>query len=91
MPNITKQIAVEALLTLATEFGNSSSQNIERAKELQSLGVSNYDALHIAIAESMEADYLLTTDDKFIAKTSRLDKGVIIQNPLQFITGEILQ
>ena len=64
--------------------GNSE---IERAQQLEAWGISAFDALHLACAESGGADVFLTTDDKLLSKsvayTERL--RVRVENPLEWL------
>ena len=46
--------------------------------------IRTVDSLHIAAAESANADVLLTTDDKMSNMASKLELKVKVQNPLQF-------
>lgn len=62
-----------------------------RAEELEGLGFRHYDALHIACAESGDADILLTTDDRMLGLAKRYQSHlrVRVENPhtwLQEIT-----
>ena len=62
-----------------------------RGTELEVLGFKPYDALHIACAESGDADILLTTDDRMLrlAKRYQAHLRVRVENPhtwLQEIT-----
>jgi len=56
----------------------------EHAKVIQSQGLKNMDALHIACAISGNADYFLTTDDKVLKKSEKI-QGIIITDPIDFI------
>lgn len=46
--------------------------------------IRTFDSLHIAAAESVNADVLLTTDDKLGKMASKLELKVKVHNPLQF-------
>lgn len=46
--------------------------------------IRTVDSLHIAAAESVKADVLLTTDDKLSNMALKLELKVKVQNPLQF-------
>ena len=49
-----------------------SSQSLDsRARELQRLGFTGYDAAHIASAERGRADVFLSTDDRLIKRAKR--------------------
>jgi hypothetical protein len=50
----------------------------------QSVGIRNEDALHLCYAISAGADYLLTTDGKFLKRAARLALPIRVINPLDF-------
>jgi len=58
-----------------------------RATQIQAFGIRTYDALHIACAETGEADVMLSTDDKLIKIAKRnIEKFHIeIKNPLAWL------
>ena len=60
---------------------------IQRAQHLESWGIAAYDALHIACAESANADVLLTTDDKLLRKCMAFGERlrVRVRNPLEWL------
>lgn len=60
---------------------------IERAKEIQTMGIRTYDALHVASAETAKADVFLTTDDNLLKKLKRFSNEleIRIENPLVWI------
>lgn len=62
---------------------------IERGEYLESLGFKWFDALHIACAESGNADVLLTTDDRMLkrAKHLRAQLHVPLENPYVWLQG----
>ncbi len=58
----------------------------ERAREIVNMSnIKTFDSLHVAAAESANADVLLTTDDKFEKIAAKLDLKVRVLNPLKFI------
>jgi predicted nucleic acid-binding protein len=59
----------------------------ERAQQLETLGFSAFDALHLACAESGDADVFLTTDDRLLLMATRLSKQLRVQveNPLVWL------
>lgn len=75
-----------AMLTYAAEVCAPNSVVADRARALNALGYGEFDALHLAIAESSEVDLLLTTDDRFLRKAQRgLGKPSIrVANPLDY-------
>ena len=60
---------------------------VERAKELQKAGFKEFDSLHIACAESAEADVFLSTDDRLLKLAKRVSKKlrVRVENPLAWV------
>ncbi len=75
-----------ALLGFASQTVELTDEVVARAKELQTVGYTPFDALHLACAESARADVLLTTDDRFIKRASRGDglPRVDVRNPLSW-------
>jgi len=60
---------------------------IERAQQLETWGISAFDALHLACAESGEADVFLTTDDKLLRRSAAYAQRLYVQveNPLTWL------
>jgi predicted nucleic acid-binding protein len=58
-----------------------------RATALELLGFKPADALHVAAAEEMAADVLLSCDDRFCRTAHRHAKGlrVRVENPLTWL------
>lgn len=82
-PNETLRAEMDALLHLAAQNVTVGAIETTRAAHLESLRFKWLDALHIACAESGEADILLTTDDQMLrrAKRSYLQLRVRVENP----------
>lgn len=66
------------------EIGEKEEQ---RAKELQNEGFQVFDALHIACAESAEADVFLSTDDRLLKLAKHISKQLHVRvvNPLIWV------
>jgi predicted nucleic acid-binding protein len=62
-----------------------SAQIITRAVSLNLMGLGKMDSFHLAAAEAAKADYLLTTDEKFMNRCAKnnLTKVKVI-NPIDF-------
>ncbi len=65
------------------------------ADQIQTLSsISRYDAEHIACAERVGCDYLLTGDDRLLRQFNRLKRQkvlplqVVLQNPVDFLTHQ---
>ena len=62
-----------------------------RGKQLEALGFKEYDALHIACAESGKADVFFTADDAVIRRAKRLQSQLHVQveNPHTWLQEHI--
>lgn len=90
-PDLEQRANLEDLLRFAHETVLVNTTEIARSEYLESFGFKHYDALHIACAESGEADVLLTTDDRMLRLAERYQSRlrVRVENPhtwLQEIT-----
>ncbi len=83
--DLTKRFFVKALLNSISQtiFVTVSISETFRGKQLEALGFKEYDALHIACAETGRADVFLTTDDAVIRRAKRLGPQlrVRVENP----------
>jgi predicted nucleic acid-binding protein len=86
-PNVSKAEQVKQSLSIAQEHISVSSTIIERGKQLTTLGFKNYDALHLACAESARVDVFLTTDDRLLKKASTYKDSLKItaSNPVLWL------
>ncbi len=75
------------LLRFAQEFRVPDRFCLARAKHLTGNGYGDLDALHLAIAEDAKADFLITTDDRFLRKVRRGvgNPTVAAINPINWI------
>ena len=85
-PDVKERRETESLYN-ATIRGEAPAlpQRTTRAKDLQLRGLKEMDALHLAAAEAMGADYLLTVDKEFLKKASRPNFTTVnVINPIDF-------
>jgi len=85
-PNVKERMETESLYN-ATIRGEAkaSAQRATRAKKLQLMGLKEMDALHLAAAESIPADYLLTVDKNFIKTCLQPNVTTVkVINPIDF-------
>ncbi len=82
-----RRVKVQLTLSNTCDYVKVSKPILERAKQIQQLGIKSYDALHIACAEAAKVDVFLTTDDRLLKTVGRfLDKiRVKVDNPLYWI------
>ena len=86
MTNIYKREKVMLMYYSATMNIVLTDEIISRAKELERFNIKSYDALHLASAETSNADIFLTTDSKLIKAAQRADIDVVVKNPLLWLT-----
>ena len=87
-PNSERRDRVQVLTTAIQQRVSLTDSEISRAKALQTLGFKQWDAFHLACAESGQADIFLTTDDKILKLAHRLNDQltVRVENPLTWVT-----
>jgi len=85
MPDNERREKVELLLALASSRVTLTLTIEQRATELQKQNISTFDALHLASAESAQADYFLTTDDDLLRKAKRAGLKVKVENPAKWL------
>lgn len=81
-----KRRAIERWKTLAVVDIAASKGLIEKARELEAVGIKAKDALHVASAIAGKADYFITTDDRLLKKLSA-SQEVKAANPVD-VAGE---
>lgn len=76
--------AIQKWRKLAVDDISETPELMQYAKFFLNLGIAQKDALHVACALMANADYFLSTDDKFLKKLKKQDKinGI---NPVEFI------
>jgi predicted nucleic acid-binding protein len=89
--NEDKKEKVLTLLELSTSKIELNDGIINKSKDIQKLGLSPLDALHVAVAIFIQVDVFLTTDDKLekIGKKNKSTLGIDIDNPLNWIKNII--
>jgi predicted nucleic acid-binding protein len=87
-PDLERRRRVKVLVSAAHEVISLTPTEIDRAKELQTRGFKQWDALHLACAESSRVDIFLTTDDKLLRLAQREMPQLRVQvaNPLNWLT-----
>ena len=85
-PDQERRNDVTSLLIFASEVVRPKTEDADRAAELQKLGISSFDALHLACAERGEVDVFLTTDDGLLSRARRHGTALRVraENPLSW-------
>ena len=82
---IRREFGLE-VLSKASSFIPLNQQIEQRAEVLNKLGIKPLDALHLASAEEVQADYFCTCDDKFLKKAKAVsDIKTKVVSPLELI------
>ena len=75
-----------AVLAKAKSIIQVTEKEKLRAAHLMTFGIKPLDALHLALAESGNADYFCTCDDKLLQNTKRVgDLMVKVANPVDLV------
>ena len=73
------------------EYYELDTEIEKTARLFRSYGLRPFDSLHLAVAETKQVDYLLTTDDVFVKQSKRFEHNVKVANPYNFIKEEKLR
>lgn len=86
-PDPERRRRVQLLASHAHRSVVVGRSEIERAQQFEAWGISAFDALHLACAESGGAKVFLTTDDKLLRKSAAHAKQlqVRVENPLLWL------
>lgn len=84
----TRRDGILRFLSYCSSFQPLTPAVEHRGIELNRLGFKRLDALHLAAAEAMTADVLLTTDDQFLRRATQhsTQLTITVLNPVQFST-----
>ena len=89
IPDIERKKKVELLTQKILKKQQISPELIQRAKLIEQKGIKALDALHIASAELLQSDYMITTDNEVVKKYQKhaeFFKKIKICNPILFLT-----
>jgi predicted nucleic acid-binding protein len=86
-PDPERRRRVRLLASHADDTVVAGQAEIERAQQFESWGISAYDALHLACAESSGADVFLTTDDELLRQSANTAEQlrVRVENPMTWL------
>jgi predicted nucleic acid-binding protein len=85
-PDPDRRREAEALLSFPNEIVVPRKAEADRARHIEELGFSPFDALHLASAEQGGADVFLTTDDDLL-RCARRSLGLLhirLENPVSW-------
>lgn len=87
-PDLERRQLTLDLLSCAGRMVAATKDDHDRALQLAAAGVHGLDAIHLAIAERMQCDLFLTTDDRLARRSERPTApplNVRVVNPLDWI------
>ena len=86
-PDVEQRRAKEAILVFAQEIFVPDEATAAFAQRIQKLGITSFDALHLACADQSGADVFLTTDDNLLRRARRSERlfRVSIENPVSWL------
>ena len=86
-PDLIQRFRVRFLLNSAHQVVSVGAVETSRGKHFESLGFKPFDALHLACAESGNANLFLTTDDRMLrkAKSVSSELRIRVENPLTWL------
>lgn len=86
-PDPGQRFQIQDWLNDVHETVSIGTREISRGKQLEALGFTELDALHIACAESGDADIFLSTDDGLLRRAKRNSSQIRIrvENPYTWL------
>ena len=81
-PYEERRVFINLCIQKAKHIQPTNEGILTRAQEIEALNIRGLDALHIACAEKLKADYFLTCDDKI---SKRYNGSIKVQNPTNFV------
>jgi len=89
IPDEERKKKVEILTQKISKKQPITNELIQRAKSIEKKGIKPLDSLHIASAEQIHSDYMITTDKEIIEKYQKYRgffNKIKIYNPILFLT-----
>mgnify|MGYP001160650756 FL=1 len=86
-PDLEQKSRLKRTYEFVRQSVSIGSKEIERARELEKLGFSGFDAIHLACAETSKADVFLSTDDRLLRRAKKMSRRlhVRVENPLDWL------
>ncbi len=86
--DLKRRERVAVLLLSDNNILELEDRTLDRAEELQRREFTAADATHIAVAESAEADVLLTCDDRLLKRAKRTKRRVVVANHNEWLESQ---
>ena len=89
---LENKMIVSDMLQLASRFVKHSESIQKQAENFELPGMMGIDALHLACADHVDADFFITCDDNLIKRAQRTGKiNVKIISILEFVFKEVFK
>jgi predicted nucleic acid-binding protein len=83
--NRQRRERVGVLLASTGRAAPASPEILSRAEHLAQRGFGDLDALHLAFAEHLHADYFATVDDEMLARSAKTKLGVKVTDVIDLL------
>jgi len=86
-PDADQKSRLKRIIGFVRDVVVIGQKELDRASELEKLGFSGFDAVHLACAESGSADVFLSTDDRLLKRVKRHARKIRVKvsNPLDWL------
>jgi predicted nucleic acid-binding protein len=86
-PDVDQHSRLNRIINFIAQSIDIGEKELKRANELEKLGFVGFDAVHLACAESGNADVFLTVDARLLNRAKRLARKIHIEvaNPLDWL------
>jgi predicted nucleic acid-binding protein len=89
-PNQRRRTRVETLLDWVGKPTPATSAVLDRAEDIVRQGFRDMDALHLAFAEALRADWFITVDDQLLSRAASVKLGVPVTDVIEFVREQKL-
>jgi predicted nucleic acid-binding protein len=89
-PNQQRKARVETLLEWVGKPTPATPSVLNRAADLVRRGFRDMDAIHLAFAEAVRADWFVTVDDQILSRAESVKLGVPVTDVIEFVREQEL-
>ncbi len=86
IPDINRENKVRQILTISSKYVSINDEIEVQARQYIEEGIKPMDALHLASAVAVNADYFCTTDDQFLNRARKISTPFLrVLSPLELV------
>lgn len=85
-PYNERKIFINSVLRKAKAFQAINDKILKRAQKIEKDGIRGLDSLHLACAEELKVDFVITCDDKIV---KNYNGKLNVKNPIEFIVDVV--